>query len=336
MDLEATLDVSLHNVAETTTAEWTDEGERLSRVPSAVAEELNEGAAERVRDPTGCEVRFVPATDDEPVEVTVSAASETRVRVLWGEYHPWEPTVIGTEPTTLSLRVPDRLRESSAPAGRFDHRVCRLVFERAPGIALHDVAGDRRPPVPEELPERRYLAYGTSITEGAAASAPHLNYVTHAARTRGYDALNLGCSGSAYCDPAMADHIADRDDWEVATLAMSVNMANAGFSPETFRERAARFVDAVAGENPERPVACVTLFPYFADLIPSGDHERAAVFRNALRDIVERSPHDNLFVIDGRELLDASELTADLLHPSDNGMRTIGDRLSRRLAELDA
>ncbi|GAB6878169.1 hypothetical protein JCM17823_04430 [Halorubrum gandharaense] len=253
-------------------------------------------------------------------------------------YHPWEPTVIGPEPTTLSLRVPEQLRElpSDAASDRFDQRVCRLVFERSPGVALHDVTGECRPPSSSELPERRYLAYGTSITEGAAASAPHLNYVTHVARNRGYDALNLGCSGSAYCEAAMADHIAGRDDWDVATLAMSVNMANAEFSPATFRERAARFVDAVAGENPERLVVCVTLFPYFADVTNSGDSARATAFRDALREVVERSPHGNLSLVDGRELLDTSGLTADLLHPSDYGMETIGDRLGQRLAEIDA
>ncbi|WP_330166487.1 SGNH/GDSL hydrolase family protein [Halobacterium sp. KA-4] len=129
----------------------------------------------------------------------------------------------------------ERLQElaSSDETGRFDPCVCRIQLDRYQAIAVHDVTGDCRPPTVDELPDQRYLAYGTSITEGAAASVPHTDYVTTVARNCGVDALNLGCSGSAYCEAAMTEHIAARDDWDVATLAISVNMASSGgFSPE--------------------------------------------------------------------------------------------------------
>ncbi|CDK38585.1 GDSL-type esterase/lipase family protein [Halorubrum sp. AJ67] len=326
--------VSLHNVTETVPAEWTEEGERLCRVPAAVGAELNETARERVRCPTGSEIRFVPGSDDTDVEVTVSAAEETHVRVFWGVFQPWEPTEIGPEPETLTLGVPDRLADLSpgTRAGRFDRRVCRIRFERRTGVALHDVSGACRPPHERELPDTRYLAYGTSITEGAAASALHTDYVTHVARRLGYDALNLGCSGSAYCEEAMAEHVAGRDDWDVATLGLSVNMANTGgFAPETFRERAETFVDTVAGAHPDTPVVCVTLFPYHDDLTAAGDAEHAAAYRTALREVAAASPHENLSVVDGPDLLDPTGLTADLLHPGDAGMSTIGDQLAERL-----
>jgi lysophospholipase L1-like esterase len=99
------------------------------------------------------------------------------------------------------------------------------------------VAGDCRPPAASEVPDVRYLAYGTSITEGAKATATHLNYVSRVAQRRGYDALNLGCSGSAYCEGVLAEYIARRNDWDVATFALSVNMANAAFSTAQCRER---------------------------------------------------------------------------------------------------
>ncbi|WP_435102927.1 GDSL-type esterase/lipase family protein [Halarchaeum sp. P4] len=328
--------VSLHNVTETVPAEWAEGGERLCRVPASVGEELNEMARDRVRHPTGSEVRFVPADDETEVEVTLSAAEKTHVRVFWGVFQPWQPTEIGPEPRTLTLSVPERIAdlpdEAAADAGRFDPRVCRIRFERRTAAALHDVSGECRPPTDDELPEARYLAYGTSITEGAAASALHTDYVTHVAREQGYDALNLGCSGSAYCEAAMAEHIAGRDDWDVATLALSVNMANTGgFEPETFRERAETFVNTVADAHPEKPVVCVTLFPYHDDLTESGDAAHAAAYRTALREIVAESPHDTLHVVEGPDLLDLPGLGADLLHPSDAGMKSIGRGLATRL-----
>ncbi|MFB6153663.1 MAG: SGNH/GDSL hydrolase family protein [Halodesulfurarchaeum sp.] len=337
MKLDSYLSVSLHNVTETVAAEWTDDGERLHRVPERVADGLNEMASDRVLHPTGSEIRFVPAQEPEAVEVTLSAPDTAAIRVFWGGFQPWEPTKIGPEPTTLTLSVPDRLREldDTNATGRFDPRVCRILFERFTPIAIHEVSGNCRPPEDQELPDVRHLAYGTSITEGAASSAAHLNYLTHVARYCDYDALNLGCSGSAYCDAPMAEHIADRDDWDVATLALSVNMANTGgFSPEAFHERAEPFVNTVAAAHPEKPVVCITLFPYFDDVIPSGDAEHARAYREVLRTIVEESTHENLSIIDGTELMDESGLVADLLHPGDDGMQAIGAGLAERLPPI--
>jgi len=337
MELSAYPSVSLHNVAETVPAGWAAEGDRLCRVPGAAGEGLNDDARERVRHPTGSEVRFVPADDAEAVEVTLSAAEPTEVRVFWGSFQPWEPTELGPEPQTFTLTVPERLQELDATvaSGRFDPRVCRLLFERHHAVAVHGVAGDCRPPESEELPNTRYLAYGTSITEGAAASAPTTDYVTQVARDCGYDALNLGCSGSAYCEPAMAEHIASRDDWDVATLALSVNMAlSGGFSPSEFRERADEFVNTVAAAHPEKPVACVTLFPYYDDVIDSGEREHATAYRQALRAVVAASPHDNLSVVEGPDVLPVSGLAVDLLHPGDDGMRHIADGIADHLQEV--
>lgn len=337
MEPPARSSVSLHNITETVPAEWNEEGERLCRVPAAVGAELNDGARDRVRHPTGSEIRLVPESDDATVDVTLSAPEATHVRVFWGVFQPREPIEVGPEPEPVTVGVPNRLADLSpeATSGSFDPRVCRIRFERRTPVALHGVDGGCRPPRESELPDTRYLAYGTSITEGASASALHTNYVEHVARALGYDALNLGCSGSAYCEEAMAEHVAGRDDWDVATLALSVNMANsAEFTPETFRERAETFVDTVAGAHPDKPVVCVTLFPYHDDLTRSGDGEHAAAYRTALREIVAGSAHENLYVVEGPDLLDPSGLTADLLHPGDAGMNAIGDGLADRLDAL--
>ncbi|UPM45024.1 SGNH/GDSL hydrolase family protein [Halocatena salina] len=337
MMTEKYLSISLHNVAETVSAEWAADADRLCRVPATVGAALNETARERVRHPTGSEIRFVPRSETDEIEITLSAIERTQVRTFWGSFQPWEPIEIGPEPKTLELTLPDRLQElpTRGDTGRFDPHVCRIAFERFQAVAVHAVSGNCRPPTADELPDQRYLAYGTSITEGAASSATHMNYVSHVARNCGFDALNFGCSGSAYCESAMADYIATREDWDVATLALSVNMANTGgFSPDEFEGRAEAFVDTIATAHPEKPIACITLFPYFDDVIESGDPAHARAYREALRSIVDDSPHDNLTLIDGSQLLSFSGLTADLLHPGDDGMEIIGRRLSKKLCNI--
>jgi lysophospholipase L1-like esterase len=146
--------------------------------------------------------------------------------------------------------------------------------------------------------------------------------------------LNFGTSGSAYAEAAMAEYIAEREDWDVATLELSVNMANAEFTTAEFRDRIEYFVNTIADAHPEKPIACITLFPYFDDLTESGDSDHAAAFRNAVREVVAESPHDNLHVVEGTDLNDATGLTADLLHPGDAGMERIGNGLADSLEDI--
>lgn len=344
--------VTLHNVAELADPEWTDDAaasrhstaapstnapRELRRVPTSVAEHLNVAARERVRHPAGSEIRFVP-TGEEPVHVILSASEETVVRPFWGQFQDPDPLELDAEPATVELAPPPALGDldpSAAPAAAdaFDPRVCRLRFEPWSRVALHDVRGPCRPPTDAEVPAQRYLAYGTSITEGAAASATHLTYVSRVARQLGVDPMNLGMSGSAYCEPAVADHIAGRDDWDLATVSLSVNMANRGFTVEQFRERARNLVSTVAEAHPDKPVACVTLFPYHADLKRKGDQERARDYRDALRSVVEHCDTGSVTLVDGSDLTPATGLTTDLLHPGDAGMEAIADGITTQLRD---
>lgn len=314
--------LSLHNVAETAPAGWAEGGARLYRAPESVRANVNVNARERLAHPTGSELRFVP---DGEVAVTLSARERTMVHPFWGEFQSREPFEIGPEPTTHTLSVPERVAKLRADAdtGAFSSQVCRLRFDAWVPVAVHRVEGPRREPHPEELPDTDLLAYGTSITEGMAASAPHLTYVGHAARALGADAHNLGCSGSAFCEPAMADYLSERA-FDAATLSVSVNMANRGFTVEGFRERVGYLLETVAGGNPDAPVFAVTLFPYHADAVAGDDRERAAAFRRELREAVRDVDRPNLRSVEGTDLMDATGLTGDLLHPGDAGMVSAG------------
>ena len=328
--------VSLHNVATLESPSWTNDGDQLFRVPKHVRAEVNSDAAERLRHPTGCEIRFVPDSATEQIEVTLSAGAQTRVHIFWGPFQPWEPIELNKKPKTLSLKIPERLSRltTSRESNRFAPQVCRIRLERIPAVALHSVTGNCRPPMEDECPDLCCLSYGTSITEGAASSAPHLNYVSHLSRLTRCDVLNLGCSGSAYCEPDLGEYIASRDDWDVATLALSVNMANGGFSPDEFHERASKFVETVAAAKPRRPVVCVTLFPYFADVTSDGDAALASDYRSTLTSIVADASYPNLSVVSGPDLLDVSGLTADILHPGDTGMAMIGTELAQVVNDI--
>jgi len=54
-----------------------------------------------------------------------------------------------------------------------------------------------------------------------------------------------------------------------------------------------------------------------------------------LRDVVAASPHANVYLIEGPDILPGmAGLTTDLIHPGDEGMIRMGERLAERLRPL--
>lgn len=331
-------DLAFHNVAELVPAAGTDldldDGRVLTRIPDGLRAQLNNGAQRRYRHPAGVEIRFVGGVS-EPVELTLSATDPSTVEIYWGPFHDRQ-TVVGPDPTTLTLQRPEllgRLRPEVVSELAFDPAVCRVRLagaHRGGVVAFHGVSGRHRPPRTTELPSIRYLAYGTSITEGEAPSVENLAYVQETARRLGADLRNLGVCGSAYVEPELAEYIAT-ESFDVASLALSVNMIDA-FTVETFRTRAEHMVRTVATAHPETPIVAVSLYPYYDDILADGDREKATAFRNALADAVASVDRDNLVLLEGPDLLNPAGLRTDLLHPADAGMITVGERLADELA----
>ena len=313
-------------------------GLRVQRVPEDVRLCLNPRAQERMLSPAGSEIRFVSQGDT--IKITLSSPQgPAEVIPFFGPFQGKERYQIGKEPQTIEVVYPERIRtlEPEALEGLyFSHDVWRLTL-RNTSLHYHSIEGEGlRPPMAEELPKRRYLSYGTSITHGAAATAMHLTYVSQVAWRLEADLINLGVGGSAYCEPELADHIAGREDWDFATLALSVNMIGAGFSVEEFTERVTYMVNTVAGSDPNRPVGCITIYPHFREF--SGDsegRERAEAFRQALRDVVNDCPYQNAHLLEGEEMLrNIGGLTVDMIHPGDHGMIEMGEHIAKHLKPL--
>ena len=332
--------VQLHNVAEARRIPGRD-GVRLQRVPERVRRQLNAKAQMRMLNPDACEIRFL--TDSPTARVTLSSEGRTKVTCFFGLFHSSQRFVIGPEPQTIEITMRDRLPkldQSYWADMPFSPIVFRLIMggpEREP-IYFHSVEGDNvRPPEPGDLPKLRYLAYGTSITHGASASASHLTYAAQAARHLGADLINLGVGGAAQCEGALADHMAHHVDWDIASLALSVNMQ--GFALDEFYRRVSYMVNTVAGADTSRPVACITLYPYFRDFgVEPTDQSYGGTpdqYREALRDAVAACPYPNAHLVEGSDILtDMTGLTGDLIHPGDNGMIEMGRNLAAKLRQL--
>jgi lysophospholipase L1-like esterase len=317
-------------------------GHRLQRVPDALRPHLNPGAQSRVLRTASNEVRCV--ADDDAVEITVSALEgEVHAAPFAGAFDLNQQIVIGEQQRTIRIAPSERmavLTDESCAGMPYARNVLRLICHGGGTLVVHNVSGvNVRPPAAEHLPSRRLLTYGTSITHGACSTRPYLSYARQLAWRLDADLINLGVGGSCHCEHEFADYIAGRDDWDVAVLALSVNMIGGGFTREQFYERVAYMLEQVTGSNPARPVFCVTIYPHFRDLFTTAEqHGGKAVpdtFREALREAAAACSNTNLHLFEGADILTSyAGLTGDMIHPSDFGMITMAENLATRIAPV--
>jgi lysophospholipase L1-like esterase len=328
--------VELHNVAETRPV---GNGIALQRVPEAVRQRLNPHAQERMLDATCMEIRFV--IEKGPAAVTLRGlADPAQAQIFFGEFQTGQIAAIGSDPVAIPIRTADwflAIEPAKFRGAAFSHRVCRL-FLSGGQVCFLGATGRLRPPRADEAPSLRYLAYGTSITQGAGSSLRHLCYAAQTARRLGADLINLGVGSSAFCEPELADYAAARDDWDIATVEPTANMQ--GFALAEFEQRVAYWFRALLRAKRCRAVVGITLMPQTADLGPphvSRKHKGTPdQYREAMRRAAASCADPRLHVVEGTDLLpNMAGLGPDMLHPKDNGHIVIGENLARKLREIE-
>ena len=318
--------VELYNIAELLPPR-DGNGKLISRVPNRLRLTLNPNAKLRALYAAGCEIRF--NLEDDFARIVLSSEEPSIAEVFQGNFQvSWH--IIDTEPTEIKVSLPQNIdlldkvtKEKQLP---FDAHLTRVILPYAPRTRLLTIEGETSPPRRDQTPEKRYLAYGSSITQGARSYRPTGSYAMRTAQRLGVDLLNLGFGGGAHCEPQIADYIAEREDWDFATLEMGINMVNR-FSIGEFQKRVEYLVEKIAKAHPDKWVFCIDLFTFAADFDPSARKHRE--FRRVVREAVENLDMPKLIYVDGRTLLrDVSGLTFDLVHPAPSGMEEIAVNLS--------
>ncbi len=330
--------LELHNVAEL--EPWCGGGVLLQRLPRAVREQLTDRGRQVGQGSAGSEIRFVTEAHFINIYLHALQGAGERVIIFAGDIQVMVYELrSGMNTISFSpLELFARLRPEFFAGGRFAPQVWRIFLPRCL-VALQGVdtmGWDRRPPRAEELPARRWLAYGSSITNGSASSMHHLSYVQQAAWRLGVDVLNLGLGGACLCEAVMADHLAGLKDWDFATLELGVNM-RWRFDSQEFERRARYLVGQVVTQNPGKPVVLITIFRNSAGWLREEDQNgrREAEFNTILRQIKSEDQSGRLHLLEGSQLLSrAGGLTGDLIHPSDYGMIEMGENLAQGLRRL--
>ena len=324
--------VAFHNLQEL--EPLAEGGWRLNRVPATLWPRLNPSAQRRAYSPAGAELRFNLQADEARVVIRYveNRGEATRGWPLLAEIHHGDYFArwceVREDWTDIVIRRPANAEQlalaAANPPGRFAAELVRVVLPCLPDVQLRGIEGAVSPPRPDQVPRRRYLAYGSSITNGATALRPSDAYPARVATALGVDHFNLGFGGGAHLEPEMADWIASRHDWDFATLELGINLVGR-LSPEEFAERVNHFIPRIVAAHPDKWIFCIDLFRARGDF--SGDPKYPA-FRDIVRAAVQRLDSPRLVHCDGRDLLTRpTGLTLDLLHPSSEGFEEIAERL---------
>lgn len=313
-------------------------GVRLHRFPQKVRHALTDKGRTKAVQSSGCELRFV--TEGRYVQVMLaSQEANSRVFVFKGDFFHSAHALKEGSVHTIQLEEPERFVDVDPAVlnnGAFSSKVWRIYCDRFQAVFCGiDAFGHAiRPPRLEEMPSVTLLAYGSSITQGAGALSHYNGYVQQAARRLEIDALNLGLSGACYCEPELADHIAERDDWDLAYLELGVNMR--GVVPvEEFQRRSAYLLDRIIERHPEKPIFLTTIYPNRATHFRDASHAYSRDeprYNEWLRTYAARKNHALLTLVEGERIMtDFCSLTSDLIHPSDYGHSLMGERLAALL-----
>lgn len=318
--------IDFHNVEEIRQEE---KGYRLYRFPLAVAKQMDEGAERISYMSTGIELRFKIKGEVVDIWMQAEAAEEAQVAyIYYGNFQGgWYSSskVILEEKTKLhferikNLEVIKKISDEQKLS--FNPEVVRVVLPYGNCLFV-GADGEVEAPNKEDYPEKTYLAYGSSITHGSLALAAPYTYPFQIAQKLSCDYLNLGMAGSARLEEAFAEYIVNRKDWDFLSVEMGINMIKS-FDEAAFEKRAERFLHIL--EEDDRPIFVTSIFGYQGELQTRAQH---------FREIVQKYASEKFVFTDALQLLNCPYyVSADLTHPSLEGMRDIADRWRKIMRE---
>jgi hypothetical protein len=309
----------------------------MSRIPEHIRMHLNPKAQQAALNGCGCEIRFNLRGDRvrivlqrESVEGIKDMGLLEIYRGTFQYLYEMTPRYIGNKEYEIiidntfdDMELLKRIAVEKGAA--FDPELIRILLPFDWKCRLVAIEGDIELPTPEQTPQHKLLAYGSSITHGGSAVAPSGTYAMRTASLLGMDLINLGFAGSAMLEQEIADFITGSIDWDIAILELGVNVLDS-WSIQEFACKVDDFVSAIAGRNAEKWIFCTDIFTMRMDL---EGNAKAHEFRGVVRKLVQRLHQPKLVYLPGTELFpEASLLSADLVHPSAAGHELIAANMA--------
>ncbi len=167
--------------------------------------------------------------------------------------------------------------------------------------------------------DKPIVYYGTSIAHGGCASRPGNAYTAMIGRRLDIPVVNLGFSGSAHMEIAVAELLAELDA-EIYVIDAAPNM-----TPQMIAERAVPFLKKMRETRPDVPIVLVEDRWYGNSWIIPSKYEHNVGNQRELKKVYEelKANDPNLYYLGADNLLGEDtdwDGTVDGSHPNDLGM----------------
>ena len=204
------------------------------------------------------------------------------------------------------------------------------LYDETLSVQIGVEAGARLTAKPNPF-KKNILVYGSSIVHGASASRPGLAYPARLSRETGYNVINLGVSGNAKMEAAVAEMI--------ATMPMDAFILDCvpNSSPEQVTERTANLVNTIRAKHPDAPIIAIqSIIREGGNFDESIANRVAQQNGNFLREIQELQRKDkHLYLVTAENLIgDDHEGTTDGTHPNDLGFDRMLQKIRPALLEI--
>ena len=177
------------------------------------------------------------------------------------------------------------------------------------------------------------VVYGTSITQGSAASRPGMAYPNILSRMLGREVVNLGFSGAGKGEPALADCINQIDDKGLIILDFECNTHDA------LKEVLAPFIERIRSKDKTTPILVLSRIHLTRDALEKWKVKRKDLTKFQV-DLVQQfkdAGDDRIYFVDGRDLIDDEwkwEATVDGTHATDLGFSMMAKHLKPIVEEI--
>ena len=283
------------------------------RMPQTVADSVNDGVKKLNCNTAGGRVRFV--TDSRQISIRAKMRSIGKMPHF---------ALTGSAGFDLYAHGYESVLQLSS-SGEREITINFPLYSGVVSLEIGLCAGSSLKRASGYAIRRPVVYYGSSITQGGCASRPGSSYQSIISRRLGCDFVNLGFSGSARGEDAMAEYISG--------LSMSAFVYDYDFNApnkEHLQNTHARMFQTVRQKNPELPVI----------MLSCPNSKLNDVFRYR-RDVIMRtyidarnSGDDNVYFIDGEKIFSifgGDGGTVDNCHPNDLGFacmaKAVGDVL---------
>ena len=217
-------------------------------------------------------------------------------------------------------------------------------------VEVRKISADRAILAPTPSSAKKWVHYGSSISQCAETDRPLDIWSVHASRLLGLDIRNLGLAGEAHVDGFVARTIAATPA-DFISLKLGINVVNGDSMRErTFIPAIHNFLDTIREKKATTPILVISpIYCPFHEENPGptliGDSGLTSMVRPPalaagalnlpkIREILERIVHEradeNLYFMSGLELFNEGDvaLMPDLLHPNSDGYRLMGERFA--------